>query len=330
MKIQPLFPIAMTLVATACASPKQAPLVSSRNSEPVYAPPPEPTNIVVKQIGSKKPLLSKYGDRHWMQLSEAEESSPGKLFGQIAVGDWQVAIQEARRNLEKHPGDQTYTVILGAAFASGKNFEMAGYYGEQVLKNYPQNTDAMNLVGLRIMMSSENRRSDYDEALSWFRKAAEGESTHVAGLLNMGHLQLDLGDANGASESFAQASSRCEKCFDAQYGYGVAQARNLSWNNARITFEDILSKDPHRAEALYQLALVFKNGLNNPKQAAKLLQEIVSDADGRYANASEVKRVANITLRRLKATDRSAPLPEESIMPRGGEMPARVRDGEQE
>jgi hypothetical protein len=98
----------------------------------------------------------------------------------------------------------------------------------------------------------------------------------------------------------------------------------MSWANAKNAFEGVLSNTPSRAEAQYQLALVYKNGLNNQNEAIKLLQEIVSDADGRFKNASEVKRVANITLRRLKAGDRSGPIPEEGTMPHGGEMPARA------
>lgn len=323
MKIITIIILSLATVLNACTSKVISGNFSGRSGDPVAAQ-QTPKSSVVRQIGINRPILSDVDLAQWIQLSESEESNAGKLYGLIATGEWQAAIQEARRNLEKNPGDDTLMVILAAAFASGRNYEMAGYYGSQVLKTDPQNADAMNLVELRIMMSSENRRGDFDDAISWFRKAADTDGAHVAGLLNMGYLQLDLGDAQSALESFNLASNRCRNCFDSQYGYGLASARSMSWANARSTFEGILAKDPSRAEALYQLALVHKNGLNNQKESEKILQEIVSDADGRFKNASDVKRVANITLRKLKATDRSAPIPDETIMPRGGEMPARA------
>ncbi len=281
--------------------------------------------LIMVQTGSKSPVISKSGANFWIEQRDAEGASSGKLSGQLASGEWQSAISEARQLLEIKPGDEGLLTALGAAYAAGRNYEMAAYYASQVLKSEPSNSDAMNLLGLRIMMASANRRSDYDDAITWFRKAMDSDGTHVAAGLNMGYLQLDLGDTNGALETFAQTSGRCQRCFDAQYGYGVAASRSSSWANAKNAFQSILEKEPSRAEALYQLALVHKNGLNDEAQAIKLLQDLVNDADGRFKTGGEVKRVANITLRRLKASDRSANQPLETIMPRGGEKPARAK-----
>jgi hypothetical protein len=139
----------------------------------------------------------------------------------------------------------------------------------------------------------------------------------------MGYLQLDLGDAAAALESFTLASNRCSKCYSAQYGYGVAASRTQSWAQAKSAFEGILSRENFRADALYQLALVHKNGFKDNNKAASLLQDIVSDADGRFKEANSVKRVANITLRRIKSSDRTGAQPMEAVTPHGDEMPAR-------
>jgi tetratricopeptide (TPR) repeat protein len=200
---------------------------------------------------------------------------------------------------------------------------MAGYYAKLALKTDPASGDAMNLVGLRVMLSAGNRRNDFDDALAWFRKATDSDGTNVAAPLNMGYLQLDLGDAPSAVESFALAGNRCGNCYSARYGYGISSARMGSWAQARSAFEGILARENFRADAQYQLALVYKSGLSDPNKAITLLQELVSDPVGRFKDAGNVKRVANITLRRMKASDRSAPTREDTIMPRGGELPAR-------
>ncbi len=281
--------------------------------------------LIMIQSGGKSPLISKSGANFWIQQKDADGMSTGKLSGMLASGDWQSAVTEARRLLEQKPGDDGLMTVLGAAYAVGRNHEMASYYGGLVLKSEPANSDAMNLVGLRLMMASANRRSDYDDAMTWFRKAMDSDGAHIAAGLNMGYLQLELGDSASAVETFSNISGRCQRCFDAQYGYGVASARTSAWTTAKNAFESILAADPSRAEAVYQLALVHKNGLNNEARATQLLQELVNDADGRFKGAGDVKRVANVALRRLKASDRTGTEPLETIMPRGGEQPARAR-----
>jgi tetratricopeptide (TPR) repeat protein len=281
--------------------------------------------LIMIQSGGKAPLISKSGINYWIQQKDNQTQSSGKLSGLLATGDWQSAITEARRLLETNPGDEGLLTALGDAYAAGRNYEMAAYYGGLILKTEPGNSDAMNLIGLRLMMASANRRSDYDDAITWFRKALDSDGSHVAGGLNMGYLQLELGDAAAANETFALVAGRCQRCFDAQYGYGVAASRTSSWSNAKNAFESILSSDPSRAEAVYQLAIVYKNGLGDTARAIQLLQNLVNDADGRFKGAGDVKRVANVTLRRLKASDRSGPEPLDAIMPRGGEQPARAR-----
>jgi hypothetical protein len=92
-----------------------------------------------------------------------------------------------------------------------------------------------------------------------------------------------------------------------------------SWDQAKKTFEQALSRDKSRAAAQYQLAIVTHRGLNDRVKALNILQELVSDSDGRFKNASAVKRAANITLRRWRASDRSGPIPEDITQPPTGD-----------
>jgi tetratricopeptide (TPR) repeat protein len=270
---------------------------------------------VVIQSKAKEPMISGSNSEHWIQLKN-NAASKNRVYGYMATGAWTSGIEEARKNLEETPGDPALTTALAASYAGLGNYEMAGYYASLALKSNSTNSDAMNLIGLRIMTRLGNRRIDYEEAMAWYRRAAEIDGTHIAALLNMGNLQLELGDAAGARNSFSSASSRCQECFAAQYGIGLASARSGSWQQAASIFQSIINKDKTRAEAQYQLAIVYKNGLSNAQKAIQLLQDIVSDSDGRFRHAGSVKRVANITLRRLKANDRTAPMPVEALEPR--------------
>ncbi len=284
---------------------------------------------VVSKPGAKSPTLSAVNEQKWIELSQSTQPGRDKLNGLLATGKWQDASEEARRELEKQPGDIGAMSALAAAQAMGRNYEMAGYYAGIILKSNPSHADALNLLGLRWMMGAGNRRQDLDEAISIFRKATESDGTHIAAALNMGYLQLDIGDSQGALESFSLAKTRCGQCFEAEYGAGLAAMRAANWPQAKTTFEGILGRDQSRAAAQYQLAMVMNRGFNDLNKSTDLLQNIVSDPDGRFKDSGAVKRAANIMLRRLRATDGSAPLPEETTEPRGGERPARTKNQDQ-
>jgi tetratricopeptide (TPR) repeat protein len=262
-------------------------------------------SIVVSKPGADLPTISSVDNNAWIQMREAKDNGQDRLNGLLATGTWREAAEEARRELEKTPGDGSLLTRLAAAHALGRNYEMAAYYGGLALKTNPANSDAMNLIGLRLMMASNNRRRDYEEAMSMFQKSLETDGTQVAAALNLGHLQLDLGDTQTAFESFSVAARRCDQCFDAAYGVGLASMRLARWDQAKVTFENILKQDKSKAAAQYQLAIVINRGFNDPNKASNIMQELVSDADGRFKNSGPIKSAANITLRRWLATDRS-------------------------
>ena len=280
------------------------------------------SSIVISKPGATTPIISSLDGTSWIQLRDSEEHGRNRLNGLLATGSWREASDEARRELEKNPGDVGALTALAAAYALGRNYEMAAYYAGVVLKTTPTNSDALNLVGLRLMMAAGNRRSDFDEAIGMFKKALDSDGLQIAAALNAGYLQLDVGDAQAAMESFSTAIRRCDGCFDAEYGFGLSSMRAESWNQAKTSFENVLKRDKSRAAAQYQLAIVTYRGLNDPEKAIGILQDLVSDADGRFKNSGEVKRAANITLRRWRASDRSGPIPEDIIQPPAGEASA--------
>jgi hypothetical protein len=116
---------------------------------------------------------------------------------------------------------------------------------------------------------------------------------------------MELGSSAAAVEPFRTASTRCGGCDRALMGLGIASSRAGRGDDALAAFEEVLSRDPKNAEAKSQLAMVHKNNLKNNSKAESILQELVSDADGRFKNGLPAKRQANIVLRRLKASDRS-------------------------
>src|SRR5690606_27569991 len=93
---------------------------------------------------------------------------------------------------------------------------------------------------------------------------------------NLGNLQLELGNATAASATFQQVVDRCGRCTVGLMGYGVASSRSGKYADATKAFDEVLSKNPNHGAALYNLALVQKNGYNNHKQAEKYLETMLA------------------------------------------------------
>jgi tetratricopeptide (TPR) repeat protein len=261
--------------------------------------------IVISQPLTTALAFSEVSQNSWISLKSSPQDSLAKLQSQLAAGDWQKAVEGAKVYLRKRPNDPEALMVIAAGNAVGRRFEMAGYYAQVVLKIQPGNSDAMNLIGLRIMMATGNRRADYQDAITWFQKSIDTDSAQIAAALNLGHLQLELGASAEAIGPFKSASERCQQCDRAMLGYGIALSRANRGEDALSTFESLLKKNPINGEGKYQLAMVYKNNLQNPKKAQSILQDLVSDADGSFKDSAPAKRQANIVLRMLKAQDRS-------------------------
>lgn len=290
------------LATTGCVTTKEA---KDKSIGAAKVAPKISGDVVILQPFTKSPILSDKSTAYWINVRSTPTSELAKMQGLLATGEWQTATDTARAYLVKHPGNPEALMGLACGYALGRRYELAGYYANQVLKIQPQNSDAMNVIGLRVMMATGNRRADYQDAIAWFQKASEADGTQIAASLNTGHLMLELGDSQNAIGAFKIASDRCDECERSLIGMGIAASRAGQPDVATTALERAIEKNPSCAEAKYHLAMNYRNNYKDRKKAISLLQQIVSDADGRFANEGAAKRQANIALRRLKATDRT-------------------------
>jgi tetratricopeptide (TPR) repeat protein len=263
------------------------------------------TAVIIMQPMAKSPTLSDKPNSYWVNLRTQGTTDLAKMRGLLATGDWEIAIQQAKSHLIKHPNTTEALMGIASGYAMGRRYEMAGYYAMQVLKIQPSHSDALNIAGLRTLMASGNRRADYQDAMTLFQRSIDSDSQQIAAALNLGHLQLELGNSSSASESLKVAAGRCGQCEQGLIAYGVASSRSGRGDTAQDAFNDALKKNSKSSEAMYHLAMNYRANFNNTSKAVQILQDIVSDADGRFDGQTTIKRQANIALRRIKASDRS-------------------------
>lgn len=255
---------------------------------------------IVQQGARKTPVVSKFGRDYWLDIRAGASSSIMRMHASLATGESVGAEDLARNYLQKHPGDVNGLTVLAASLVMQKKYHLANYYAKQLEKTNPGNAIALNIRGLAIMIGQTNRMKDFRQAESLFKAAFDENGEQVAPGLNLGHLQLELGNAKGAAATFGEVAKRCDHCDAALMGQGIAESRAGSKETAVAAFEEILDKNPNDSEALFHLALVHKNRYNNGEKAQELLHQLLSRSRRNDAATIALKERADSILNTIR------------------------------
>ncbi|MBP9708041.1 MAG: tetratricopeptide repeat protein [Oligoflexales bacterium] len=212
---------------------------------------------------------------YWLELRGKGEQKQ-KIVGLLASGDYENAANEARLYLQARPGDLWGLKMLASALAVSKQFELANYYATLIEEQSPNDADVMNIRAIAILTSASIEHSDYFRALSLFEQTFEQNSNHVASGINLADLYLRLGNVEKAKQTYGAVLTRRANVLPAQLGYGIACNSLGDYKEAEVVLGEVLKKEPNEADALYHLALVYKNGYNNSKEAEKYLNRIIA------------------------------------------------------
>jgi tetratricopeptide (TPR) repeat protein len=252
---------------------------------------------IVHQTNGKD-ILTRLSREGWIQKRKTASSDQMRLYSSLGTREWDVAINDARAYLQDHPKDRVALTVLATALAMKQNYSLAAYYGSLLEKYYPDYPETANLLGLAKLNRTGATYEDYQEAAAYFERAFDSHGNQVASGLNLGHLHLEMGNAEGARDVFKIVADRCGYCVEALLGYGIASSRLQDFKAAGQTFNRILENDPGNEEAQYYQALVAVYGDKDHDRAINLLSELVERPGQQNL---EIKRKANFLLRRLEA-----------------------------
>lgn len=276
----------VTTQSTKSSSPK----ISSESL--VYSKTP-----IVQQTSGKS-ILKKLDRDNWIQLRNSSKNEHMKLYATLGAGEWDVAAQDARAYLQAHPRDEVGLTVLALALSMKKNYSLAAYYAKLLEESHPGNPEVYNILGLALMNKPGPNYEDYRDAMRNFQTAFDASSQQVASGLNLAYLQMEMGNASAARDTFAAVQERCDQCVEASLGYGIALSRTREFEKAEKAFQSVLEKEPHSSYARYYLALVAKYGRNDNQTAMKYLSAILDDTKNTNL---DMQRKANFLFRRIQA-----------------------------
>ncbi len=243
---------------------KDANLVTSDNNQ-----------AVVVQVYGKEPLLSPVGKNYWLDARSTKANSMKRIHGLLATGEAIAAEKEARLFLSKNPANMEALTALTSALVQSGQYDLAAYYAKIIARKIPDSSFSLNVQGLATLMDAA-KIDDFRNAEQLFRQSFESSPNEVAAGLNLGHLYLELGNSKSAQRIFNEVRNRCADCVPALMGYGIASRRNGDHSEAIDVLNRVVKTDKANVEAMYHTALVYKDGLNDRKQAEQVLRNLIA------------------------------------------------------
>jgi tetratricopeptide (TPR) repeat protein len=272
--------LGMLVMSTSCRTTSQAeqkPLAKASMARDVGK-----GGWVVKKSSVKAASAVQAGMGNWIAGEGKEKkgepaSAVRRMHVSLASGDISVAQTIAREILTKEPSDVSALTVLIASLIVERNFELANHYASLLERRHPGRSEPLNARGLLTLATADNRLVQYYRAAELFQLALAKSPDEIAAGLNLGRLQLGLGNSKAAAKAFSQARNRCDDCRDAVLGHADALSVSGAKVEAKKLYDELVQNDRKDFEAQFRLAVLHKNGFNDFKSAENQLLRIMKE-----------------------------------------------------
>lgn len=187
---------------------------------------------------------------------EKYERINNELFGDFfkSTDDFERAISYYNRVIETEPQNTDALNNLGIAMNSKGHYDRAIVYFNQVIKIDPNDAKALNNLG-----DAMNRKGNYDRAISYYKQAIEIEP-HKPHLFNsIGNVYKSKGDYDRAFEYYSQAIKIDSQNVDAFSNLGNVMYSKGCYVEAISYYKKAIEIEPHKAKVFNNLGNVYKS-----------------------------------------------------------------------
>lgn len=167
-----------------------------------------------------------------------------QALGHMRQGRYREASKSLKAIISEFPAFPEALNNLGVCmrFMGEYDYDQATHMMELALEVDPHYSDARNNIGCTLFATGR-----YEEAMEAL-KAALAEDRRPGHLLNLGNVQMALGDVAGAKESLTTAL-KMEESADALYMLGAIAEGEKQYRWALSLYQDALEKEPGFREA---------------------------------------------------------------------------------
>ena len=284
--------------------------------------------MAIKQIGQSRIAYSREGHQYWYQLRQNNDPLK-KIAGSLASGHLGHAIHGAKNYLEKNPQDVQALIYLSTALALDQKYALATYYAKAGLRLRPGDPMLLNTAGLSMYLSQTGASQDRKQAIEYLKASFRNDTSQIASGLNLGGIYLELGQPSEAQVFYKAAANRCDQCTVALLGSGTAYLKNKNYRDAKAAFEKIITREPFHGPALYNLAVVYRNGMQNRKQAEKYLFTLLNrTSKSDYALRARAQAFLRMMKGEMDQDERAIVREGDDFVPHGNRKKSDVKDSD--
>ena len=199
----------IALILSIFVLPACTTLTSSKSDTRKGASPLVYGKTPIVQQTSGRNIMQKLDRDAWVGLRNSSRSEHIKLYATLGAGEWTVATLDARKFLQEHPQDEVALTVLAISLAMKQNYSLSAYYATLLNQYHPGNPEVHNLLGLATMNKPSATYDEYQIARHEFELAFDGSNQQIASGLNLAHLNLEMGNVEGARDVFQAVQDRC-------------------------------------------------------------------------------------------------------------------------
>lgn len=242
-------------------------------------------------------------DRAASQLEQYLQREPAQIDARLALaavererGKLDHALVLAREVLVKDPRAIKALLEVGRIYRARQEYEVAELVLEKARALAEGSALVFNELGLLALA-----RGDTQLAFTHFGKAEQLDPRFVPAHLNQGSVLLRAGDYEGAERAYKAAvgHEREDPALtvggaslheDALIGLGIAQRGQGKYREARATYEKVLDAHPSQLAALYNLAVLLADFMDQRKAALPLFERYLSTAPNSDSHRASAER----------------------------------------
>jgi tetratricopeptide (TPR) repeat protein len=189
------------------------------------------------------------------------------------ANNFQRALEYYETGLKQPSGDRvTYQKKIAASYAALNQYDQAIAVLETVLKDHPQDGDALRLYAVQLVET--NRPENIDKAIELYTGLIKNNSLDL-------NLRYQLGRAYMARRDYAKAKHHFQEASRQQNDFvlswiGLSQLSRLqeNWTDTMIYAKDALAINPNSLEARFLYAVGLA-GMNNHAEAAREFKNLL-------------------------------------------------------
>lgn len=257
---------------------------------------------VIKQSGQEEAFWASQDRQEYVDLrKELKDGSLAKIYATLATGEWTLGEKEVRNFLKENPGHSGALRVLVYSLVLQKKYSLATYFLNKI--DEQSSGDDLNLRGL-IALSDDSvgNTARFSKARNLFSEATQSSDASFAPYLNLGFLDLELGNSQAATESFLAARNRCNSCLPSLVGLGFAYGSSGKLSESKETLENLLKKYPNNGQGLYLLASVLKR--DKQEGSKEMAENHLKTLLAKDVGSPELRRRAQSLLRRMESETR--------------------------